>query len=625
MQSRQAGSAFLLAAWVGVMLCSAAWAQQGTAVFIGAPAAVGPSGQNETPADPGTISGTVLSSTGEAMDKASVRLLPGNMRLAGQLPVNAVFPGMTSGSTDASGNFTLRNVSPGSYQLMVQRNGFVTQYYGAREPGKAGSLVTVSEGEEIKGLEIVLYPQAVVAGQITDEDGDPVQGVQVSAVRTTYAMGQRRLLPVGTDTTDDQGNYRIPSLPPGRYFIEANPRGGNLIAPSGAPTAAAERMNLTTYFPNALRQEDAAAVNVTLGQQLLGTNIRLRKEPVFSISGKVVDRATDQPVEGAEVRQVSNNGQAVMGPTTTSGRDGSFTMTNVPAGSYTLQVSSGAGMMMMNSGSIAFRITRGPGSGQERDKRTGSVDVTVGNQNIENVTLEVAEGNEIHGTVLLEGGDIGEFLPDPSEQQGPLGLPALGAGGLQLRLAPTVGFGQTYLANFEKDGSFTIEGVAPGRYFAAIDVRSSDEIYVKSVRMGGQDITNAPVDLLAGGGDLEVVLAKGAATLTGTLIGDDGEPLPGRQVSVWPKIMNLGRSDSGVQTATTDQNGTFKVTGMIPGDYFAVTWDGLPDDGLAGYPPFLHAFESGAEEVKLSESAEGAVQVKLIGAEAAAKVVAELP
>ena len=69
MRNRQTGIAFLLVVWVGFVLSAVAWAQQGTAVFVGAPAAAGPSGQNETPADPGTISGTVLSSNGEAMDK----------------------------------------------------------------------------------------------------------------------------------------------------------------------------------------------------------------------------------------------------------------------------------------------------------------------------------------------------------------------------------------------------------------------------------------------------------------------------------------------------------------------------------------------------------------------------
>jgi len=81
---------------------------------------------------------------------------------------------------------------------------------------------------------------------------------------------------------------------------------------------------------------------------------------------------------------------------------------------------------------------------------------------------------------------------------------------------------------------------------------------------------------------------------------------------------------SGIRTATTDQNGSFKVTGLAPGDYFAAAWDD-PEPGLTQSPDFAAKFTGEAAAVKLGESGHEVVSLKLIPRDRIAAEAAKLP
>ena len=42
-------------------------------------------------------------------------------------------------ATDAGGHFALKDIEPGRYQLWVERNGYVRQEYGQRNPDRSGT------------------------------------------------------------------------------------------------------------------------------------------------------------------------------------------------------------------------------------------------------------------------------------------------------------------------------------------------------------------------------------------------------------------------------------------------------------------------------------------------------
>src|SRR5208337_4571941 len=143
----------------------------------------GPAQKTQNPvvnsADQCTVQGVVLkAATGEPLRKATVEMwqegVPGKRADA---------------ATDSMGHFELKNLDPGQYRLSVQRNGYVRQEYGQTKPDAPGSLLTLSPGQKVTDITIRLIPAAVITGHVYDEDGEPVQGAQVSALATFTRTG----------------------------------------------------------------------------------------------------------------------------------------------------------------------------------------------------------------------------------------------------------------------------------------------------------------------------------------------------------------------------------------------------------------------------------------------------
>ena len=143
---------------------------------------------------PGLIEGTVSNvATGEPLKRANVVLVPAEGRPDGAHSV----------STDVAGRFAIANVSPGTYRIWADRTGFVRTEYGSKAPGRSGSTITVSPGQEIRKLDIRLQPHAVVAGRVTDEEGEPLAHVQVQTLMFRYVQGKRTLMPSSGASTND--------------------------------------------------------------------------------------------------------------------------------------------------------------------------------------------------------------------------------------------------------------------------------------------------------------------------------------------------------------------------------------------------------------------------------------
>src|SRR5436190_4587230 len=305
------------------------------------------------------IEGRVTSLNGEVVRKATVRLQPafGPQLAAPPAPgaqANQI-PSTYSESSDEAGKFVFENVAPGRYTLTSEKTGFVTQRYGARSDTSPGTPLVLEAGNELKDVAIQMTPQAVIAGRVTDQDGDPVANIGVSVFRYGYTNGRRTLTPgggpaaggrggpigpggPGGTSTDDQGNFRIGNLSPGRYYVSADPRGGNgLIGPvqeqPGRAAAAPKATDVTTFYPNALDAKSAAPVDVGAGGEIRGIEIRFRRERTYSIRGKAVDTTIGGPAVNAYVLVVPPNTTAV-GPATLSNMtrtsaDGSFEIRNL--------------------------------------------------------------------------------------------------------------------------------------------------------------------------------------------------------------------------------------------------------------------------------------------------------
>ena len=159
-----------------------------------------------------TLSGSVVNAvTGAPLGKVQVLAEP----VGRTTPPASTF-------TDTSGNFEMVNLPAGRYRLKGQRNGYLDTYLGARRPWTPGTVLVLEGGQEIKDLQVKLAPFSVISGTIRDTDGEPMIGAEVVLYRQSYTdTGRREIRGDAEVVTDDQGQYRVPNLPPGRYYIRA--------------------------------------------------------------------------------------------------------------------------------------------------------------------------------------------------------------------------------------------------------------------------------------------------------------------------------------------------------------------------------------------------------------------
>ena len=166
--------------------------------------------------EPCTVEGQVVkTTTGEPLRKISVRLNRAS-------PQNRTSPDeVRVANTDGSGHFLFSAVPAGRYTLMAGGNGYPDQVYGQ---GKRGSVkfLNLSPGQHAGDMVIRLTPPGVITGTVYDEDGDPVVGAQVQALRWRGQGRRRQIMGSSGAPTDDRGQYRIYGLEAGRYVIVAS-------------------------------------------------------------------------------------------------------------------------------------------------------------------------------------------------------------------------------------------------------------------------------------------------------------------------------------------------------------------------------------------------------------------
>ncbi len=557
------------------------------------------------------LEGYVLSVTGEAVRKATLRL-QGN----GPAQNAQVLPTTYTESTDTAGKFVFEDVAEGSYTLAAEKAGFVTQRYGARTTGSAGTVLTLVSGLTLKDLNIKMTPQGVVSGKVFDLDGDPVNGGQLIVMRFTYPRGRKQLSQSGTAPTNDQGEFRIPNLAPGRYYLSVTDRRTiSVMLDSDQAGKDVPESNVTTYYPNALDPAGAVPLDVMAGVELRGIDIRMRRAKVYSIRGKAVDAVTGAPPANAILSFSPKSAGDTAVQTGTSINqvrpDGSFEFRGLLPGTYVIQTLNNISLNGSPSGGYVARA-----------------EVTISDSNIEGAVLTLSPAAEINGVVKLEGGDLQTLLKPPGSQNSgvnPAVAPVVAATQrMTVTFAQAEGIAITNAgAQVKEDGTFKITGLGPNKY--AINFNGLPQgAYLKSIRYGGQDVTHSLVDMSAAvGGTMEVMLSDKAADVSGTVHNDKGETLPGVQVTLWPKNFDPGNTTA-IKQANTDQNGGFKFSSLAPGEYFVAAWEEL-DSGLAQSPDFLKNFTGDGSAIKLAEGGHESVDTRVVARDKILLEIAKIP
>ena len=502
-----------------------------------------------------SVEGQVFnSSTGEPLKKVQLLLRP--VASSAETPYGAL--------TNTAGRFAIGGVAPGRYMLMAERAGFV------RADVRRPEILALSAGQRLKDVTVRLTPHAVIAGRILDEDGDPVQNTSVQALRWSYVQGRRTLVPAASSNTNDLGEYRLPGLPPGRYYVNATYRA---FAPPPRAAAAGPEENYTaTYYPNTVDPAAAAPIPVEAGNTIRGIDITLLRARTVRITGRVTN-----PAGGGISRNVlvfltpRDRARGRESQTARLQPEGAFEIRGVTPGSYTV---------------AAHWYVDGK-------RYAASQPVDVGNAIIDGINLTLAPGIEIEGRVHVEGGE------------------ELRARGLRVALQPAndVAFTVSMGGLAKEDGSFALAGVDPGP--CSVQVFGVPEnYYVKSVRLGENEWVDGAVTVSAGAGSLDVLLSPNPAQVEGAVLDEKQQPAPGATVVLAPDERRRARTGL-FRTTVTDQHGRFVLKGLAPGDYKLFSWAEI-EAGAGQDPEFLKPYERFAQAVTVRENGRETAHLKLL-------------
>jgi protocatechuate 3,4-dioxygenase beta subunit len=514
--------------------------------------------------------------------------------------------GAKSAMTDAEGRYEFRDLPAGRFNLSANKAGYVTVQYGQTRPFESGKPIDLGEGQTLDKADISMPRGSAISGRLVDEFGDPVVDAVVNALRSVWSGGRRRLQPTGrTAMTNDLGQFRIYGLSPGDYYVNATYRGGDMgmeIAAmaaamgagggAGGPVGSNPNSGYApTYFPGTANGSEAQKISVAVGQEAQNTDFALLPVKLVQITGTIIS-SEGKPVEGSMITAMPRGGDGtgmmmMMGGNARSDKNGNFTIANLAPGEYTLQSRS---LQIMTSGggdNMMFTARLGGESGAEAE--TGSLPITVGNEDLSNVVIVTAKGATASGRLTFDDGS----KPPSSLTSIRLSAASADAEGM---MGPFGGPGPV-----KADGTFELKGLGGTRIIRAANLPPG--WMLKSVRVNGNDITDSGMDFKPGEAvtGIEVALTSKLTEVNGT-VKDGSQQAKDYTVVIFadePQKWALPNSRY-VTGARPDQEGRFQIKNLPPGGYYAIAVDYLAQ-GEWGDPDVLEKLKPRATSFSVNE------------------------
>lgn len=351
-------------------------------------------GLAQTPSPTAQVSGRVIEQ-GSGAPLAGARVVlsrryqgPPTMPPSGPPPMTVA---------DADGHFTFTNVDPGSYGVSADRAGFAPVTAAGQPP----LILTIAAGSSRDDIVLTLQRGGAIAGRVVDAGGEPVPGLRVMAFRQASppprpipnAQVPRLVMASAGGQSNDIGEFRVASLPPGEYYLQAAPTPMGPMA-SGGPTGGASIV-VPTFFPSVIDSAAAQKIAVQSGQTAGDIVIQMQTTAGYGISGVVTDES-GQPVANALVQVMTRPSPTtlVRPPQARTDSRGLFTLTGVANGTYTLIA-------------VPPRVTQSTGAGATFAGSYASVSSGfVSSETRNGVTTQFTESDGTKIAVTVNSGDV---------------------------------------------------------------------------------------------------------------------------------------------------------------------------------------------------------------------------
>ncbi len=510
-----------------------------TAVILGSFAAAPAQRKSDSSASkmPGMISGVVLSDVNEKpLKRASVILRP-------RQPGNPI-----ADVTGDDGRFHITRIPAGKYSVSVQCDGYVAATSGRIGATRMPPILEIDAGRSLGDFTFRLRPWAVVSGKITFEDSQPAMNVAVLLYREYRSRGRHGYTVEGQARTNDLGEFRVPGLSGGSYYIAAlyqralppNAEMSPHLEASGKE--AAEEGYTATFYPSVYKLGEAVAVAVGAAQELTGLDMVLRPVRTARIRGRIIGglsgRAISHPAVTLEALAADGTAALAVPFDISYPNDTDFEVRGIAPGPYLLAAA-------------------GPDDGAALTAR--EVVFAAGNGSTDVMMVASAE-RQFPVTVRMDGADT-SVIP-----------------GIQVRFEPRRIGAAVARAEASRSGDLKVSLFPNERYDVDV-VNAADNIYIKSAKAANYDILLDGLEVQAGDppAPIEIVLSTDGGTVSGPALTASGIPASGATVTLIPDPPR-GRLQQ-YRTGYVMQNGSFQIRGVAPGSYVAVAWyDNPPCD-----------------------------------------------
>jgi hypothetical protein len=492
-------------------------------------------------------------------------------------------------TTDEEGKFRFADLAPRLYSVNVYQAGGYAVQPSAASDRRERRYYRIGENATITMLK-----GGVITGKVTTVEGEPIVGVNVSAIMVRDAEGFKVRQNSGgrARMTDDRGIYRLYGLAPGSYIVNVGAANYTQSPYSG---------NIPTYHPSSTR-DTAAEVTVTNGSEATGVDIRYRDERGYVVSGTVSGGGeTSQPYMLTSVMLFNAaNGTTVAGtPARHDESENGYAIGGVGDGEYEIVARRGAGANEEGLSSLPRRVT------------VKGADVT-------GVELRLVPMASISGHVVLEKSQ------NTCEDESKYGIEEI----LLSARRDDKGPGATHVTQFFSNdvgigdnGEFAIRYLMAGRYRFESSL-PGESLYVKSITNkstvparrtaaaskspGEIDISRAGITIKAGEKltGLTVNVSEGAASLRGKVIAEtEGALIPGRlRIHLVPA--ETAAADDVLRYGETMVGGdrTFTFKNLGPGRYWLLV-SIVSNDEITDRQTLPLAWD-GTERAKLRKEAE---------------------